>query len=323
MKGLRGLRAGMSLVELIVVLTILLALAGTALLATEGIVDQGRRDATVRSLDVLREAVVGREGLIDANDKPWVRGFVADMGRLPLLSGAAPELGLLELWAPPDDSNALFAIDAPDGDEFGVKVAAGWRGPYVQPSLGQVGLLDGWGNPFVFWNAASEPAAEGEPIAQILSLGADQQVGGAGYDADLSIVLENSLGIIAHKGSVPVRVTGLEPGVQVVLRIYGPELDDADLSGGPAGTIAQLGPLAEVGGQVSAVFEYDPMDPIDKKGITIGPRILRAYVVADDTAAPGKDDEIVSLVSTPVVPIMVVAGGLHEVAIDLDVEEAP
>jgi type II secretory pathway pseudopilin PulG len=292
----------MTLVELIVVLAILVALAGTALLATEGLVEQGRRDACVRSLEAFREALLGRADLVDVNGKPWVRGFVADLGRLPQVSGVPGADPLEELWTPPADADAHFAIEAPPGD-LQVQLAVGWRGPYLQLPLGRSRWLDGWGAPPQVLRADGTPALAGDPIAQIASLGADGLPGGEGYDTDLAVAIESSVAPLQpalQHGDVPVRATGLAADAQVVIRVYG-SVD------GRAGTIAEAGPLLASAGEVAALFSDVP----------VGPRVLRAYVLAG--AAPASPDDPVDAAMTgPLVPLTVVAGGLHEVVIDMD-----
>lgn len=305
-------RHGMTLVELVVVLAILVALAGTALLATEGLVDQGRRDATVRTLEALREAVIGREGLIDANDKPWVRGFVADMGRLPAVSDPAGVDALEELWSPIGLSQ--FVIDkVPASDENtldpgvqgGVQVAAGWRGPYVQLPLGLTSVLDGWGSQLIAKNATGAQAAPGESIAQITSLGANGIEGGTGYDADLTVVFQSDVapfqGPLQH-GDVAVRITGLQGGEQIILRLYGP------LNGQPSTWLQQPAVVETPGGDGYATFTDVP----------IGPRVLRVYILNGAPTPVDTEPFDDPAIHGPIVPIMVVAGGLTPVAINLD-----
>lgn len=324
MKRVPRVRRGMTLVELIVVLAILVALAGTALLATEGIVDQGRRDATVRSLEALREAVIGREGLVDANDNPWVRGFVADMGRLP----RAEESGWLnELWTPPSEwtppfdplvvDNALFDIKSPSGDPD-VQVAVGWRGPYLRLPIGQTRWLDGWGNEPVVLDKDGISVVANSEIAQVISLGADGLVGGTGYDADLSVTFHSTVVPVqapVQHGDVPVRVTGLTPlADEVVIRVYGPVYDESAFppEEGKAGTVLPLGI------QVDTVFTADAQGVVSTtfEDVPIGPRVLRAYVIVPGSPPASKDDPPGGG-SSPVRPIMVVAGGLQEVVIDM------
>ncbi len=95
-------KRGMTLIELLIVLGIMAALATVALTTLDGMGDRTRMDTTRARLDAIEEAIVG-DGL-----KPG--RFVSDMGRLPVVhydkpnpagSGTvATEEGetLIELW---------------------------------------------------------------------------------------------------------------------------------------------------------------------------------------------------------------------------------
>jgi len=310
-------RSGLTLVELVVVLMILVTLAGAAVVALEGLVEQSRYDSTQRTLQAFEHAVLGRDGLIDANKRPWIQGFVADMGRLPRAididpSAEVENLQLQELWHLPTGAATKFGIQHPDGDPQ-VTLAVGWRGPYLNPpgwdfSTEGAQLLDGVGNPFVFKRADGADATLGDPIAQVISLGADGVLlpDGVGYDAFDIVVLESTVATeitpeiaARHLGDVPVRVSNLPAGSRVLLRVYGPR-------DGLAVTLDQEGPLAEAGGEVQWVFSNVP----------IGARVLRAYRL-DSTEVPDEEAEVVSAFAHgPIVPITVLAGGIHEVVIE-------
>ncbi|MGE3165121.1 MAG: prepilin-type N-terminal cleavage/methylation domain-containing protein [Planctomycetota bacterium] len=298
-------QSGVTLVELMVVLLILAALAGAAVLSTEHIVDQTRDDQTRRTLTSIEQAVIGRPGLIDASGQHWIQGFVADMGRLPRAFGDAPVLPedprvqLQELWVPPMDPGAAFAIESPPGD-LGVQLAAGWRGPYLQLPYGVAELRDAYGNGFVLRRADGMTAENSDPIAEIVALGSDGEAGGVGYATDLAVTLESALVPARYHGDVPVRVSGVPAGEWVILRIYGP-VD------GSAGTVAQVGPLLETGGIVTALFA----------DVSIGRRVLRAYRVAASTVVAA-DDPIGGAVAGRVTPLTVVQGGVDEIQLEFD-----
>lgn len=321
----RRARAGLTLVELVVVLMILVTLAGAAVVALEGLVEQSRYDSTQRTLRSFEHAVLGRDGLIDANNRPWIQGFVADMGRLPRAIDIDPSdevenLQPQELWHLPTGAATKFGIQHPDGDAD-VTLAVGWRGPYLNPpgwdfSTEGAQLLDGVGNPFVFKRADGADVILGEPIAQFVALGADGVLlpDGTGYDAFSAVVLESTLATAItpevaarHVGDVPVRVTNLPPASRVLLRIYGAR-------DGSAVTLDQVGPLAEATGAVQWVFEDVP----------IGPRALRAYLL-DSTEVPDAEVEVESAFApSSIVPVTVLAGGVHEVVIEFpELSSAP
>ena len=72
-----------------VVVTILALLATVAITAIEPAADQARFDATTRVLSSLDEALLGTDGLKQVDGTPLISGFVADMGRTPVLQGSA------------------------------------------------------------------------------------------------------------------------------------------------------------------------------------------------------------------------------------------
>lgn len=76
-----SLRAGLTLVELVVVLAILAVLAGVAVRSLEPIADQARFEATQKTLNSAKNAIV--EDRLQASGTRHVSGFVSDMGLLP------------------------------------------------------------------------------------------------------------------------------------------------------------------------------------------------------------------------------------------------
>ncbi len=129
-------RPGFTLLELLVVILLLSALAlslSNFLVSTD---DQLRYDDTKSRLEAIRQATLGTERVLAG--RPVVSGFVADIGRLP---DSVDEL--LEAHGLP-----AFAYDPATGLE------AGWRGPYLPglPELttGERAWNDGWGRAFTF-----------------------------------------------------------------------------------------------------------------------------------------------------------------------------
>lgn len=75
----RGRRSGLTLAELVVVLTILAIMAASASVFTTGAIEQARYDGTVKTLDAIKRAIVG-------NSEDYVgtpTGYIADNGGLP------------------------------------------------------------------------------------------------------------------------------------------------------------------------------------------------------------------------------------------------
>jgi prepilin-type N-terminal cleavage/methylation domain-containing protein len=219
-------RRGLTLVELLVVLTILALMATVAITSTDLIMSQGRYEATVRSLTNIEEAVRGPSGVRQPDGTLLVSGFVADIGRLPIAYGDDPRLQLAELWANDKDGDGVpdlptFDIRWPDSDPE-VLVPCGWRGPYLRLPLGTADVRDGWGNPLVLLNDAGDVATMGESIHRVGSLGADYALEGTGYDADFDVSLADNVEI-----AISGRVYELDdqgqrqkPTADVTVRLY-------------------------------------------------------------------------------------------------------
>jgi prepilin-type N-terminal cleavage/methylation domain-containing protein len=132
---------GLTLLELVMVLAILAVLTAVAVQSLEGMADQTRFEATQRTLELIRTAIVSEN---TANTP--VTGFVADMGRLPS--------SLEELLVPPADA-APFGLHNAPAPFTNIRVPGGWRGPYLRLPVGSQALgvnlpRDGWGNPLTF-----------------------------------------------------------------------------------------------------------------------------------------------------------------------------
>src|SRR5688500_14006556 len=115
-------RGGLTLMELLVVLTILAVLTTIAMTSAESANDQARFDATETTLRNIEEAILGPAQQSDADGTVSVSGFVADVGRLPALEELTINPNGLPLYgpkgSPPEDSEILLVY--------------GWRGPYLR-----------------------------------------------------------------------------------------------------------------------------------------------------------------------------------------------
>ncbi|MEO1528860.1 MAG: prepilin-type N-terminal cleavage/methylation domain-containing protein [Planctomycetota bacterium] len=158
---------GLTLIEVVVVLAILAVLAGVAVRSLEPIADQTRFEATLRTLDVIEDAIVRDARLADGTRQ--ISGFVSDIGRLPeSTANLVDETGASELTerdeitgvvtarvplstfpvAERTGPNATDANNPTNADCTGVRLRCGWRGPYVSVSNPADGVRDGWGRPF-------------------------------------------------------------------------------------------------------------------------------------------------------------------------------
>jgi hypothetical protein len=128
---------------MVLVLFLVGLMASATLMLTENVEDQAKYDETKRRMEIMRKAIVG-DPTRTVNGGPEIRGFVADMGRLP---SCVREI--LEPHYCIDASGALAAwtIDTSTG------IGSGWRGPYVQVLAernNELRFRDGYGNSDAF-----------------------------------------------------------------------------------------------------------------------------------------------------------------------------
>ena len=274
------LRFGLTLVELLVVLVVLAILTTVAIQATSSVVDQGRYDATQRTLQNLQDATVSPVGQREPDGTPLITGFVADVGRLPNAVGTDPLTQLQELWANPNGLTAYSLQTAPSDAQ--VVLGCGWRGPYLQLPLGTTFLRDGWGNPLSLLQSDGVTAvASGSPIQWVRSLGADNAVGGVGYAADTDLVFVGT-----QFGATVDRIDATVSGTVYVLDSFGNQIN-------PTGTVTVkfFDPNPATGTIRETTLTVTPSPTATFTfSTTIGPRVIRAYLgtVADvDEDQPG------------------------------------
>jgi prepilin-type N-terminal cleavage/methylation domain-containing protein len=140
--------AGLSLIELLIVIAILAAVSGLVLTMTDKMDERSRFDETSRRLVEIRSAILGPDAVSSGGDL-LAGGYLQDVGWLPdssldllrapeVSSGTAmPKLTYFPLW----------------------KTWAGWRGPYLaappQRASGGLALYDDYGHDFYGWSAES------------------------------------------------------------------------------------------------------------------------------------------------------------------------
>jgi len=176
-----------TLVELLLVVFILAALAATAASLGTEVDQQSRYDDTNARRETIRLAILG-DPARTANGQSVVGGFVADMGRLPrnLRELIEPPLDPALSWRPYAPAESLpGARDSLGAAPRGATQGAGWRGPYLRADLerDEAGLefptyRDGWklssgaGDPDFGWGLLLSSGPAGEALS-LHSLGAD------------------------------------------------------------------------------------------------------------------------------------------------------
>ncbi len=264
-------RPGLTLVELLVVLAILALLATVAITSTDVLMGQGRYEATVRTLDGIGRAIVDNDGGASSSGGT---GFVADIGRLPT--------SLDELFQPSAGVvlHQVWGYDSDDDAVNDIRLASGWRGPYLRLAPGQDVLRDGWGRTFGFDSTGG--------VLTVMSLGSDgdSDLPEDSYDKDLQLRIE----LADYEASLlTFHVRGLDGenevdpvlgGDRLVLRLYAvdPATGQAVLNQVPVDGITFQYALANVAAGALAVraLVLDASDIVKKKSapsyVTVRPR---------------------------------------------------
>jgi prepilin-type N-terminal cleavage/methylation domain-containing protein len=242
-------RRGFTLLELVIVVALLAAVAVAAVAVMDQVDDQSRFELTRARAQQVRDAVVGPGGQL--NGSPVVQGFVADMGRLP-----ASLDELVEPGSQPPFSSSVSLFSSPAA-VWSSSFGAGWRGPYVtgefenvapmEDTTARLVLRDGWGN-VASGDVAASPdlnfgwlwSASASSGITLTSLGSRQ---GTGWDAAATTWTIVASDYLVDVGSKTIRVTfTAAPPASTRLRIYFPATTGATA----AATYLQSGPPALV-----------------------------------------------------------------------------
>jgi prepilin-type N-terminal cleavage/methylation domain-containing protein len=178
---------GFSLLELLVVISLLAILATasmTLMIDTSGI---ERQDFTEKKWDAIHKAIVG-DNSQTLNGTPLLRGYAADMGRLPNNIKELMSQGVSQPdWASVDiNPSGTAYVNGLSGQLF-----SGWRGPYLY-TAGSSEYTDGWrknGNATDFdvnfgWDVSFTSVSSTNVAMQVISLGDDALIGGVEYGED-------------------------------------------------------------------------------------------------------------------------------------------
>jgi prepilin-type N-terminal cleavage/methylation domain-containing protein len=334
----RPAHTAFSLLELLVVLSIIGIVTALAMRSLDRVTDQRRFETAQRALEEIEAAVLGSPDDRAADGTPTRLGFIADLARLPRaveenvrVDGAwVNALTLGELVQRPASApgfavrvaNAATCLP-PEAADRGVRVAGGWRGPYLRLPLGAATVLDGWGNPFItplggsgatarLLGLTGNPVIENDFIGAVRHLGANGVVSGDDpYAADAAISFEVARYAASLAGVVEVLDDSGDPapasGDQIVVRVFSP--DPA-----PDGKIRafESAPLIHNG----APLNYTITAPTPGE-LTIGPRVVRAYRMASGGTTPTR---------TSAVKTVTLRAGINPVNLTIDrnfLEPAP
>lgn len=249
-------RRALTLTELLIVLVILAVVATAAVQSLRPMADQARYETTRNTLQRIEEAILGPELMRQADGTPLISGFAADVGRLPALT-AVEGFRLAELWDAEVWSAYPYQIrmgpdPVSDGDEdfSDIRLACGWRGPYLQPPNSTLGLRDGWGKPLFY-----------DEDLNTLAIAADLTAEMPGVELLRVLSLVH---VVGH-----VEVDGGEPGATYEFDVYMAAPD-------PTNEEDRLGVMDA--GTTDGTFEFL---------VTPGLRALRAVVKKSDGAEVG------------------------------------
>ena len=164
-------QSAFTLLELMIVVGVLSALAFGAVSLVDESDSHVRFDSSKIRLSKLREGIIGDPSAF-LNRPPIIQGYLADMGRLPNSIDELLNQGTQPPWNFDEAANLW----------------AGWRGPYLQTfdqKNGQLRYSDGWGN-YGDTNNFGWRFEIDQDLGTVLaqSYGADGQPGGSSFDLD-------------------------------------------------------------------------------------------------------------------------------------------
>jgi len=207
---------GFTLVELLVVMLILTALASVTLDFTKDFAFQGRYEVTKDRYEKIKRAIIGRPDVL-INGQPDISGFVADVGRLPNnLHELLEDEFCSQRWKLVSGVKVYYETSGACTTDGGTwNSITGWKGPYLtvkNDPLHDDAFNDGWANQDSTLNQyCSDPLILDETLCtdagktwhegaagqnygwsftktateiSLQSLGKDQAGGGSDYDAD-------------------------------------------------------------------------------------------------------------------------------------------
>lgn len=182
---------GFSFVELMVVVVVMATLLGVVITSAGDMTEEGRKTATLASMQAIRDAIVGGGANLTSG-----KSFLRDVGRLPSNTCTPP--------TPPAPGDLRWSLaeliekgPEPGMTTYDPVTRRGWRGPYVSSTRATFGalaldatwaaygtaqdwaVLDGWGNPIVLQIPDFEPGIdtlEERRFVRLVSAGGDGRI---------------------------------------------------------------------------------------------------------------------------------------------------
>jgi prepilin-type N-terminal cleavage/methylation domain-containing protein len=187
-------RAGLTLLELVVVLGILAMLSTVAVRSLAPIADQARFEQTQAVLNDLRLAIAAVSDRKSAGATQPTSCYIHDTGGLP---GSLDDLlvlpsGIINRTVQTFDSDRDLTND--------VTLTSGWNGPYLALGAGSTAIVDGWG--------AAPTLIPSAGALSLLSLGSDGDslAPEDGYRQDLTVTLQSA----DYSGTLIFRVFAID-----------------------------------------------------------------------------------------------------------------
>ena len=221
---------GFTLVEILVVMLILVAMASVTIETTSELAFQNRYEVTKDRYEKIKRAIIGRPDVL-INGQPDISGFVADMGRLPNNIRELLDQNYCSVNRTVDETTSGTAEDDCNFITPASWVTQNnWNGPYLSITKAvtdAAAFPDGWGSESASvtdlnygWEFCLGPLAAGwcytgspaivlgEVI--ITSKGKDHAVGGSNYNADFPstpIALDSAQWQVTIENTITVNIT--------------------------------------------------------------------------------------------------------------------